>query len=147
MVLDLCIFLSWFRRDDIFDWRKQYLVFLQTHFLLPKTLIDGLERWITCGLLWCLYQLFGLSFWRHPFTSEAPLVSKWWNAKFLHSMKKNRLIYILDGLRVSTFQQIFIFGWTIPLRLLYILRCVSLSVSYALTAGLFQYWQGRLQTQ
>ncbi len=25
--------------------------------------------WITCGLLWCFYQLFGLSFWRHPFTA------------------------------------------------------------------------------
>ncbi len=29
---------------------------------------------ITCGLLWCFYQL---SFWRHPFTDEDPLVSKW----------------------------------------------------------------------
>ncbi len=29
--------------------------------------------WITCGLLWCFYQLFGLSFWRHPFTAEHPL--------------------------------------------------------------------------
>ncbi len=34
----------------------------------------GLE-W--CGLLWCFYQLFGLSFWRHPFTAEDPLMSKW----------------------------------------------------------------------
>ncbi len=32
--------------------------------------------WITCGLLWCFYQLFGLSFWRHPFTAEHPLLSK-----------------------------------------------------------------------
>ncbi len=45
-----------------------------------KMLIDGLE-W--CGLLWCFYQLFGLSFWRHPFTAEHPLLSKWWNATFL----------------------------------------------------------------
>ncbi len=29
------------------------------------------------------YQLFGLSFWRHPFTAEDPLVSKWCNATFL----------------------------------------------------------------
>ncbi len=34
---------------------------------LHKTLTDGLEY---CGLLWCFYQLFGLSFWRHPFTAE-----------------------------------------------------------------------------
>ncbi len=39
--------------------------------------------WVTCGLLWCFYQLFGLSFWRHPFTAEDPLVSKWCNATFL----------------------------------------------------------------
>ncbi len=39
--------------------------------------------WITCGLLWCFYQLFGLSFWRHPFTAEDQSVSKWCNAKFL----------------------------------------------------------------
>ncbi len=39
--------------------------------------------WITCGLLWCFYQLFGLSFWWHPFTAEDPLVSKWCDAKFL----------------------------------------------------------------
>ncbi len=34
-------------------------------------LTDRLE-W--CGLLWCFYQLFGLSFWRHPFTSIAERV-------------------------------------------------------------------------
>ncbi len=44
------------------------------------------------------YQLFGISFWRHPFTAEDPLVSKWCNATFL----PKQLIYILDG-RVSTF--------------------------------------------
>ncbi len=33
--------------------------------------------WITCGLLWCFYQLFGLSFWRHP------LLRQWWNDTFL----------------------------------------------------------------
>jgi len=38
------------------------------------------------GVVWIIvmfYQLFGLSFWRHPFTVEDPLVSKWYNAKFL----------------------------------------------------------------
>ncbi len=50
--------------------------------------------WITCGLLWCFYQLFGLSFWRHPFTAEDPLVSKWWNATFLQIWWRNKLKYI-----------------------------------------------------
>ncbi len=43
-------------------------------------LTDRLE-W--CWLLWCFYQLFGLSFWRHPFTAEHALVSEWCNATFL----------------------------------------------------------------
>ncbi len=59
--------------------------------------------WITCGLLWCFYQLFGLSFWRYPFTAEDPLVSKWWNAAFLQIWWRNKLTYIWDGLRVSAF--------------------------------------------
>ncbi len=40
------------------------------------------NAWL-CRLLQCFYQLFGLSFWRHPFTAEDPLVSKRWNATFL----------------------------------------------------------------
>ncbi len=39
-----------------------------------------------CGLLWCFYQLFRLLFWRHPFTAEDPLVSKWCNATFLQTV-------------------------------------------------------------
>ncbi len=31
----------------------------------------------------CIEQLFGLSFWRHPFTAEDPLVSKWCKDTFL----------------------------------------------------------------
>ncbi len=49
--------------------------------MLQKTITDGLKP--SSGLLWCFYQLFGLSFWRHPFTAEDPLVSKWCNAEFL----------------------------------------------------------------
>ncbi len=55
---------------------------------LHNILIDGL---VWCGLLWCLYQLFGLSFWRHPFTAEDSLVSKWWNATFLQTSWGNKL--------------------------------------------------------
>ncbi len=58
--------------------------------------------WITCGLLWCFYHLFGLSFWRHPFTAEHPLLSKWCNDTFLQ-------IYIMDGLRVNIFSANFHF--------------------------------------
>ncbi len=60
-------------------------------------LTDGLEL---CVLLWCFYQLFGLSFWRHPFTAEHTLVSKWCNNTFLEIWWR---IYILDGMSVSNF--------------------------------------------
>ncbi len=59
--------------------------------------------WITCGLLWCFYQLFGLSFWRHPFTAVDPLVSKWCNATFLQicsDEETNSFTSIFSGLRV-----------------------------------------------
>ncbi len=74
---------------------------LQTRsFCLLKMLTDGLE-W--CGLLWCFYQLFGLSFWRHPFTAEDLLVRQWCNATFLQIWWRNKLLYIADDLRVGTF--------------------------------------------
>ncbi len=59
--------------------------------------------WITCGLLWCFYQMFGLSFWRHPFTAEHPLLRHWCNATFLQIWWRNKLIYILDDLRMRAF--------------------------------------------
>ncbi len=78
------------------------------HILFPnqtRQLHKVIDRLEWCGLLVdycdCFYQLFGLSFWRHPFTAEDPLVSKWWNATFLQIWWSNKLIYILDGLRVS----------------------------------------------
>ncbi len=46
------------------------------------------------GLLWCCYQLFGLSFWRHPFTAEHPLVMQC-------CISPN--LMILDDLRMRTY--------------------------------------------
>ncbi len=62
----------------------------------------GLMEW--CGLLWCPNQLFGLSFWRHPFTAEDPMLSKWWNATFLKicsDEETNESAFWMDGLRMS----------------------------------------------
>ncbi len=94
------------------------LFFLQTHsFWLLKTLTDGLE-W--CGLLvdYCdVLSAVGLSFWRHPFTAEHPLLSHWCSDTFLQIWWRNKLIYILDVLRWGEhFQQMFSFGWTVPLN-------------------------------
>ncbi len=61
--------------------------------------------WITCGLLWCFYQLFGLWFWRHPFTAEHPLLRHWCSDTFLQIWWRNKLILILDGLRWAHFLQ------------------------------------------
>ncbi len=58
---------------------------------------------LDCVLFVCIYQLFGLSFWRHPFTAEDPLVSKWCKATFLQIWWRNKLVYILDDPRVKTF--------------------------------------------
>ncbi len=55
-------------------------------------LTDGLE-W--CGLLWCFYQL---SFWRHPFTAEHPLLRHWCRDTFFQIWWRNKLI--LNSLRV-----------------------------------------------
>ncbi len=60
---------------------SQWLICSQTcSFSLHNTLIDGPE-W--CELLVDYCELFGFSFWRHPFTAEDPLASKLYNAKIL----------------------------------------------------------------
>ncbi len=75
----------------LFYWRKCYYG-LCIHILIKNILMMDLfhllssqdinwwtgVEWITCGLLWCFYQLFGLSFWRHPFTAEHPLLRQWY---------------------------------------------------------------------
>ncbi len=91
--------------------------------------------WITCGLLWCFYQLFGLLFWRHPFTAEHPLMSEWCNATFLQIWWRNKLIYILDSLKVSTFSANFHFRSTAPLS--QYLICIQVWItSYTTKQGL-----------
>ncbi len=54
-------------------------LFLKSTVFVFKMLTDGLEG---CGLLWCVYQLFGLIL-THTFTAEDPMVIKSCNATFL----------------------------------------------------------------
>ncbi len=84
----------------LFQWRKCYYG-LWTRIGVKNILVMDLFQLLSspdvnwcCGLLWCFYQL---SFWRHPFTAEHPLLSKWWNA--------------------SVPMKIFTFSWTIPLNI------------------------------
>ncbi len=88
-VHDLCIFLSWFRRGDFSVEKATSKLMINVFitnmqlFTLPM-LIDGLESvCITCGLLWCFYQLFGTLILTAPIHCRDPLVSKWCNAKFI----------------------------------------------------------------
>ncbi len=65
--------------------------------------------WFTCGLLWCFHQLFGLSFWWHPFTEENPLVNKWYIIECIHifsvESKTFFFIWINKQIHVIHFQQ------------------------------------------
>ncbi len=57
-------------------------------------------------------QLFGLSFWWHPFTAEDPLVSKWRNDEFLQTvLMKNKLIYSINCQQVFHFGAIYSFRY------------------------------------
>ncbi len=64
--------------------------------------------WIFCGLLWCFYQPFGLSFWRHPFTAEHPLQSNWWMLNIIKSDEETNLS--TSWMAWVHYQQSFIFG-------------------------------------
>ncbi len=132
--------------DALFHWRKHYCglwtgILAGSNGLKLKCLIMYLflretqhftshaVNWWTglewCGLLWCFYQLFGLSFWRHPFTAEDPLVSKWCNAQFPQFSSDEETNSWMAWGRVSTFSANFQFWVNYSL-------CHS-SVLYALT--------------
>ncbi len=34
----------------------------------PEVTVESLKK--SCGLMWCFYQMFEPSSWRHPFTAE-----------------------------------------------------------------------------
>ncbi len=87
---------SYFSRKQWFEVKTSlwWIYFFQTHsFCLLQMLTDGLE-W--CGLLWCFYQLFGLSFWRHPFTAKHLLMRHRCDA-ILQIWWRNKLLYISWG--------------------------------------------------
>ncbi len=72
---------------------------------MHKILIDVLESCLVFVDYCDVFSSCLHSFWRHPFTAEDTLMSKWCNA-MLHLSRSDddKLIYILDSLRVSTFK-------------------------------------------
>ncbi len=86
----LSLHLDWWNAEHklpYFATSRHALPFL----FLYKTLIDGLE---SCGL--CFNQLFGLSFWRHPFNAEDPLVNIL-NIKFSKSVLMKKQTHLQLG--------------------------------------------------
>ncbi len=57
-----------------------------------------------------------VSFWRHPFTAEDPLVKKWCNAKFLQTWSYEETNPSTSCGEYIFRIFIFILGWTIPLK-------------------------------
>ncbi len=68
--------------------------------------------WIAAQLLWYVHQLFGLSFWRHPFTAEDPLVSDVM-LNFSKSVLMKKQPHLHLGWPESEYM--LIYGWTILL--------------------------------
>ncbi len=93
--------------------QKQRIYLIMDLFLTNSQLFTSQDvnwwteiMWITCVLLWCFYQLFLLSFWRHPFTAEHPLVSNG-DAIINSSTSVPRRNTLNIALKVQ------MFGWTI----------------------------------
>ncbi len=100
-----------FSLEEVLEWimdsyfSQKHLLMMDLLQLLSSPDVIWWTRmvWVTCGLLWCIYQQFGLSLWRHPFTAKHPLLRHWCRDTFLQIWWRNKLIYILDGLSGSTF--------------------------------------------
>ncbi len=109
---------------DAMYWRKRYYGQLKVKTYYLQTLSFSRSR---LNYLWCFYQL--LSFWRHPFTSEDPLVSKWCDAKCLQFCSNEETNSILNGRRTIPLRSRLLVSntespeqhniwWTLPLTLI-----------------------------
>ncbi len=96
--------------------------------------------WSGLDYLWSFYHLFDLSFLQNPFTAEDPLIRKWCEAKFIQICFRwwNKLIYILDGLRVSTFSYLV---WTILLFKLLVYKNTNWKKTTTLICWLLIVWK------
>ncbi len=79
--------------DSCFDLLKSGMkidwFLTNTPLSLHKMLIVGITYWI----VWYFCQPFGHSFWRHPFTTDDLLLSKWWNVTISPNLFRWRNIY------------------------------------------------------
>ncbi len=105
----ICAYSLLIQTKHLLHWKKailwiedlQFIIALMMDLFLrnrqifaSQDIIDGLE-W--CGLLMDIVMFLsavGLSFWRHPFTAEDPLVSKWCNATFLQIWWRKHYLHL-----------------------------------------------------
>ncbi len=128
-------FLSWFRPEHFFTGASVImdygLIFLDWFMfqLLSSPDVNWWTGvvWITCGLLWFFFRL---SFWRHPFIAQHPLLRRCRDT-FLHIWWRNKIKYISDGLRGEyIFCRFSVLGKLFPLGLptLHLTRIKSCSL-------------------
>ncbi len=118
MVLDLCIYPD--SDKTTFHWRKQYYGMEDSYFDVQIVLLmdlvfftnielftsQGINRWT--GVVWITCDVFISCLDSHSDGTHSLQSIHWWASDvMLHFSKsvpmKKKLIYILDGLRVSTF--------------------------------------------
>ncbi len=82
-----------------------------------------------------IYQLFGLSFWRHPFTAKHPLGSKWCNAQYPQFSSDEETNASSSWLGCGVVEYIFIsiLGELFTLSLKCFIRAYSSSQKHGLT--------------
>ncbi len=86
---------------EVWSWKRLSDGFISAFLSSPDV------NWWT-GVVWIIVFI-RLSFWRHAFTAEHPMPRHWCRNTFLQIWWRNKLIYISDGLRVSTFSANFHF--------------------------------------
>ncbi len=79
-----------------------------------------------------------LSFWRHPFTAEHPLLRHWCRDTFLQTWWRHKLILISDDLRVNTFyfEVNYFFKWLLIKKYVFLFRSNNLNHILFLTIRL-----------
>ncbi len=100
--------------DSYFSQKQWFEVKTTDLFLTNTQLLSSRDVNWWSGVDYCDVFISCLdSFWRHPFTVEHPLVSKWYISPNLFCWR-NKLLFVLGDLRVNTFSGIFHFWVNYP---------------------------------
>ncbi len=103
-MLDLCIFLSWFRWDDPLIWKKDSYFSQKQQIEVKNVLMMGFITNMQLVDYWCFLFLFISCLDSHSDGTHSLQLIHWWTSDVMLNFYS--IIYILDSLRVSTFPQI-----------------------------------------